>query len=83
MSEYSPPTELIKEARALTRELQQIDLNDGGGGNTGEGGNTGGGNTGGGNTGTGGSRPTASASSALIAVAGLAGTAYFFMSDQE
>jgi hypothetical protein len=61
MSEYNPPTELIEEARALTRELQQLDLNDGSGGN----------------------QSTASASSALIAVAGLAGTAYFFMSDQE
>jgi len=62
MSEYNPPTELIEEARALTRELQNLDLDE---------------------SGAGGDQSTAGASSALIAVAGLAGTAYFFMSDQE
>lgn len=75
---YDPPTDLIREAESLIEELEKVDTSEpppdgGGGGGNGSGGNGGGGN----------GESTASASSALIAVAGLAGTAYFFMSDQE
>ncbi len=65
---YKPPTGLLREAESLIEELEKID--------TSEPPPSGGG--GGGN-----GESTAGASGALIAAAGLAGTAYFFMSDQE
>lgn len=69
MSEYNPPSDLIEDARGVERELQKIELSDSG--------------ESGGNGKGGASESAAGVSNALIAVAGLAGTAYFFMSDQE
>jgi len=71
---YEPPTGLLREAESLIEELEKIDTSE----PPSEPPSDGGGGGGGGNGGS-----TAGASSALIAAAGLAGTAYFFMSDQE
>ena len=90
---YDPPTGLLREAESLIEELEKVDTSEqpseppseppSNGGGDGGGGNGGGGNGGGGNGGGGNDESTAGASGALIAAAGLAGTAYFFMSDQE